>query len=366
MVCFVVAAASGVAFRYGMAGSSTWGFSLANIRHAHSHLMYFSWATPALFVLLVPDDKWVRLSAWAAMALGVIAFPVFLTYGYRAGTFGPLTMPPAVIVSGMVMLIWYGFVARWITLKRSRALTSAAIAFLVLASFGAWGISASVPLGLENPLWGESFKHIFLGYFTEGWLTIGSIAVLVDRLIDVDDRPAAVHRTALGLIAAGVATSYLLGIPEHFLTAGMMTFARLGAFAAGLGIAIVTIKVWKKANGLWRYPLSALGLKAFALMFLAPLPIIWWADNHQDRVLFLHLMLLGIVSSTIVLASLGSRIRVARPFLAAVTVMVIMLIPVSTLWPFPSFAATWMSLIGVVSLLPILAMLPIIREVSKK
>ena len=110
LATFVLAGLSGVLFRWGMTGGWVAELSLGNIRHAHSHLMYFSWAVPSLFVLLIPNDRFVQRCAWAAWITGIIAWPLFLLYGYTAGTFGPVTMPPAVAISGITMLVWYGFV----------------------------------------------------------------------------------------------------------------------------------------------------------------------------------------------------------------------------------------------------------------
>ena len=50
--CFVLAGLTGVFFRFGVSSGVTWGLSLGNVRHAHSHLMYFGWVTPVLMALI--------------------------------------------------------------------------------------------------------------------------------------------------------------------------------------------------------------------------------------------------------------------------------------------------------------------------
>ena len=356
LAAFILAGLSGVFFRWGMNGGWLAGLSLGNIRHAHSHLMYFSWAVPSLFVLLIPNDLIVRRCAWAAWLTGLLAWPLFLFYGYTAGTFGPVTMPPAVAISGLVMLIWYGFVWRWIQLRKPDPLAWAAVIFLVASSIGAWGISAVAPLGLKNPVWVESFKHMFLSYFTEGWLTLGCLALLVRRF---PLPPSRLFSIALALLGAGVATAFLFAMPSNILSPAIQWYARLAAVLSGVGLGWIAVGLWKQSSGWWRLPVGALLTKSFALVVLGPWPTIWWADHHQDRIHFLHLLLLGIVSSTILLMALADDHRVARPFFSASIVLILMLIPVSTVWVFPSVMALWMPAIGLFSVLPVLAAVPV-------
>lgn len=359
LACFVFAGLTGAFFRWGMTGGWIIGFDMVNIRHAHSHLMYFSWVTPALMVLLIPDDLWVQRASKMGIGLGIVAYPLFLLFGYEAGTFGPLTIPPAVVVSGLIMITWYIFAWRWITIRQPHTLLTAAVTFLVLSSFGAWAISATIPLGLVQPIWVETFKHVFLSYFTEGWLTLGVLVLMMKKSkTEWIDVPSWV----LGLLVVGISLSYFLAMPEKLVPEPAKWAARMGGVFTGVALGIYCKRMWNGLDGWWKVPASALVLKSFSLAFLAPNPAIWWATRHQDRILFLHLILLGLVSTSIILSSLP-RAELSKWFQMAVIALLLGLVPVSSFWIFPSVGLFWLYGIGPLSLLPAIAAIPLVYRI---
>src|SRR5690606_26731526 len=90
LFALAVAAITGLVFRGVLAWGWDLGASLVNIRHAHSHLMFFGWITPALFVLLAsgaaalrrrPVSRAARVAIGASLALGMTTHPLFLRFG---------------------------------------------------------------------------------------------------------------------------------------------------------------------------------------------------------------------------------------------------------------------------------------------
>ena len=69
---------------------------------------------------------------------------------------GEACVPPAAVAAGLNMLVWYGFVVLYARARRGLRLTRVllfwdlALAFLVLASLGAWGLSMLKPLGVDD------------------------------------------------------------------------------------------------------------------------------------------------------------------------------------------------------------------------
>src|SRR5690606_19677098 len=53
LACFVIAGASGALLRFGFLYGLPRGIDASHLRHAHSHFMYFSWATPAIAALMI-------------------------------------------------------------------------------------------------------------------------------------------------------------------------------------------------------------------------------------------------------------------------------------------------------------------------
>src|SRR5699024_5149391 len=98
------------------------GATLTNLRHAHSHAMFFAWVTPALMTLttaLLPrltgrpaSRVMVRVIA-ATIVLGIVSHPFFALFGYASISIGMARIPPAVIVAALNMLAWYAFVLEY-------------------------------------------------------------------------------------------------------------------------------------------------------------------------------------------------------------------------------------------------------------
>lgn len=90
--CFLLAALTGVFYRLGMIMPLPAELSLQNIRHAHSHLMFFGWAGAIpLYIMgrelqnkLRGDEKGfiiMRRSIWGMLLFGLLSYPFFLLYG---------------------------------------------------------------------------------------------------------------------------------------------------------------------------------------------------------------------------------------------------------------------------------------------
>ncbi len=50
LISFIIAAFTGFLYRYGMFWPLPDSLGFANIRHAHSHLMFFNWVVPPIMV----------------------------------------------------------------------------------------------------------------------------------------------------------------------------------------------------------------------------------------------------------------------------------------------------------------------------
>ena len=99
--CFVIAGATGALLRFGLLQGLPAGLQLVNVRHAHSHLMYFGWVTPALMVLIVtwlprltgrklsPRFQWAM---GATVAAALLAYVMFIQYGYQSAERAAITI----------------------------------------------------------------------------------------------------------------------------------------------------------------------------------------------------------------------------------------------------------------------------------
>lgn len=349
MAVFVVAAASGAAFRWELISSTPSAFSLSNIRHAHSHLMLMGWATPALMVCMArlwpaegarSVDRSVALVGWVAWALALASFPAFLFFGYESVDIGPATMPIAAVLSGLAILSWYGFAAIYFGATRGVRRTPAvrlwdlSVGSLVVSSVGAWAIAGLMAAGVDNPLWEAATVHFFVDLFGLGWLVLGVLGLFV-ALADIPETTAG--RTGRTLIVIGIAFVFLVGLPRQNAPEMWLVVGSAAACVVAVGLALTTSVVWPRLK---RWPRIAVGFLMVQIAMLAALsipPLAEWGVANGLRILFLHVAFGGFVTVGLVVAAgrLWSNDATGSPllWLLGMAALLATLIPLTGLWP---------------------------------
>lgn len=342
LACFLLAALTGVLYRYGLGYGETFGFSLVNIRHAHSHLMYFGWATPVLMammtVLRIPRGRrrGVPSVLWLVFAGAALSYPLFLLFGYSLIQIGSAELPIAVIGSSLNMLAWYGFAfiyvreTRGLERDRTGILFDLALLFLVLASLGAWALALLQPLGIQSEVWTSALTHIFLDLFSEGWFVLGTLGALYALVPRDEDRRA---HWSFALICAGLPLTFAMGMPSVYVVDGLETLAHFGTLLVGIGLLVnVAILARRMARASWLMwvPLVFLAVKSAGQVAEALTPAFSITALPGMRLLYLHLMLLGFVSTGLVVASAHldrpAPTRAAVLFFGAIGLMIASLI----------------------------------------
>ena len=373
LMFFVLAGLTGVLYRFILANGYDTGLELTNIRHAHSHVMYFGWATPALFTLIgrhllrrrgeaKPRSlQWILAGSFAA---ALSAWPLFMAFGYTTVQIGSARMPIAVVSSTLNMVAWYAFVVfyarRTRGLRRDRVLQlwDIAIIFLMLATFGAGGLALLKPFGIEDPAFASALTHVFLDFFSEGWFVLGVLGLAAAEL----NSPGTSHRRwSIYLLCAGLPMTFALGMPSMLVPPLLKIFAGIGGVLVGAGLLGVIWEIHRETRRggiewLWYIPLGFLAVKALGQFAVSALPVIDWSSMHGLRVLYLHTMLLGFVTLGLVAAS--SRVWVPRSRLAVpamyggVVLVMVTLVMLTPLLPSPWSPykiAAWFSLLPVIS-----------------
>ena len=352
VVLFLLAAATGTLYRFGILYGAPWGLALGNVRHAHSHLMFLGWATPALFSLiahwwpLVTGRPWrkPRLLAgliWLTLALALASYPPFLLFGYGTAPVGSANLPLASIVLAFAMLGWYAFIAQyiWESWGTPRPLPillwDAALAFMVLASIGAWGVAVTARLDLA-PFWSAATTQLFLITFTEGWFLLGALGVLFAALPAT--QTAAHSRAYLSALVIGVPFLFLLNVPLSMVPAGARGLAAVGGLAAVIGLVGLGWVLWRAAPSAVRWPLGFLALKAGGMALLVLPSTARWLASSALYISMLHWLLLGFVTLALVWVAHQSWPHTSaaathRWLVAAVVLLVLTLLPLTALWP---------------------------------
>lgn len=364
LVLFVVAASTGVLYRVGQAYGFTVGLELVNIRHAHSHTMYFGWATPALFLFIGLRSGLRGLRRILVWIIGaaILAYGLFLAFGYQVVDVGPARMPISVVAATLNTLIWYVFAAAYFRGRTSsersppHMLWDASLAFLLLATMGALGLALLQPLGVDDPVWSMALTRVFLDLFSEGWFVLGVLGVAFGRFgFHAASRP---FQTALLFVIVGLPFTFAVDMPRSLVGQPLEWLARGGSLLVGLGLLILAGLLWLRIpwRSVWMVPVGFLAVKAIAQVVGALGFAYWLADHHGVRVLYLHVMLLGFVSCGLVAAARDSlgivSERGLKFFYAAVTAVLLSLVPLTGMVPIEGWmfrVAAW------VAALPVLA-----------
>lgn len=366
--CFVLAGTTGTLFRFGLLYGLPAGLSFINVRHAHSHLMYFGWVTPALMALvgthLARQSGYTRAHfsrvVIVVVGLALLAYVPFLLYGYQPAPVGGGRMPLASIAAALNIVAWYAFVIRYAQVTRGRPrplpvrLWDAALAFLVLASLGAWGRAVLVTLRVDDPFWEAVLVHLFLDLFSDGWFVLGLLGVAYALLPGPSPDAA---RWATWLVVVGLPATFLLGVPLSLVPPVARWVAGAAGVLVGLGLLWHIVLLWPRLGRGWQIPLAFLALKAVGGLGDSLPSVAAWAEANGLRIPYLHWLLLGFVTLGLVEAAARtwgeSAVRGRRGFTWGVLAVQASLLPLTGLWPpvltgrWVFLGAAWMALLPV-------------------
>lgn len=377
LALFVLAGGTGALLRFGVFAGFPWGLQFANVRHAHSHLMYFGWVTPALMALIaarLPELTQRPLSATfrpvigVTLAAGLLSYTPFLLYGYRSAELFGLMLPLSVIAAALNVLCWYAFAVVYRRETRGARrhfplqLWDAALLFLALASLGAWGLPLLTLLGVQDPTWSMAMTRLFLDTFADGWFVLAMLGLLYVAYPSAAQQSLA-HRSH-GWMVIGLPVLFLLGMPTHLLPLPVRLIGSAGGLLVGAALLGHLRVLWQHAPR-WRVPLAFLGLKAVTQLAIVVPPVARWAEGAGLRVPYLHWLLLGFISLGLVTAAEQmwgeTAVSGRRWLIAAVLVLLVTILPLTQLWPaflrgrWVLHAAAWGAVAPVVVALAMLA-----------
>lgn len=371
LALFVLAGSTGVLMRFGVTTGFPWGLQFSNLRHAHSHLMYFGWVTPALMTLIAmrlpifvkrPLPPTIPRTIGLTLVFALLAYVPFLLFGYRSATVAGRSLPLSVMAAGLNVIGWYLFAWQYWRYTRGAVrvlplrLWDTAVLFMLYASLGGWGLPLLTLLRIEDPLWSMALTHLFLDEFADGWFVLAVLGLIYARQPQASQRPLA--QRSHDLMVIGLPVLFILGIPTHLLNTPLRLIGGLGALLVGLGLWGHLQVLWQSGS-IGRIPLFFLGLKATAQLLLIIPPAARWAEQAGLRISYLHWLLLGFVSLSIMAAAQTewATVQNKRLFTAGVIGLILTLLPLTQLWP-AAWRGRWvLTAAGWGALLPVLAAL---------
>lgn len=373
LLSFIIAAVTGFLYRYGMLYPMADSLNFANIRHAHSHLMFFNWVSPPVMIWiasqLVPSSDTRTLTKfnscfYVMIFLGFLSYPFFLLYGYHSVPVGSASMPLAAIISGLVMITWYWYGALYFKLRKTEGTSlpflfyDSALIALFISSLGAWGVSIFQFTPVDSPLISSAMTHFFLGVFTEGWAVLGILGIMWHKS-EITNIP--INSGWLWQpILFGSMLIFPFSLSESAITPAMHYTAKIGATLVAASLALNLYLFFKSGSFkgfIWK---TILGLFVVKVLFqiTVVLPAGIWPAEHGLRVLYLHLLLLGIVSPLLIHVFYPNRYALSKiTFTALVLLVLLSLGMISGYWPTIFVVPNiyfWVMIVAFLPVIPIL------------
>src|SRR6056297_1291523 len=354
LLFFLLAALTGFLYRWGLIGGDTLGLRMSNVRHAHSHLMFFNWVTPVpmtfiAYRLMKKTPEAYHSFKWcigSIMLIGFLSYPFFLMYGYHPVPLGTAELPLSVILSGLVMIGWYWFGLIYLKYRKkadsslSQLFYDGALVLLVISSLGAWGVAVAQFANVDNNLISGALTHFFLTTFTEGWCVLAATGIFY--VLSGQNYSLPVDKNWLiAPIVLGAPLMFPFGLSVDLLNESLLWTAKFGSLMVGIGLGI---NLWYMAQGLpsrnkwvWKFVLTMVALKATVQLSAVFLPETLWLGQHGLRVLYLHLLLLGFVSSLFFVAIHDVFSEISKAglylFIGSVLILLSTLVLISGFWP---------------------------------
>ncbi|MCP5098841.1 MAG: hypothetical protein GY943_25095 [Chloroflexi bacterium] len=360
LACFILAGSTGILLRFGIIYGFPGNLQYSNVRHAHSHLMYFGWVTPAIMGLMLNRLPVIlgrplsphrirpfRNILILIFTLSILAYIPFLFYGYRTANIGTARLPLSTIAASLNMVAWYLFAWQYRQETKGEPRTrplrlwDAAIIFMIFATMGAWGVALTAVLAIQDPVWSSILTHLFLDMFAEGWFALAVLGLLYASI------PPQHHkwlRRSEDWIIMGMPVIFLLGVPTGMLPLPVRFIAGVGGAAVAIGLGVHIVHLWPIVSRAWRVPLLFLGLKAVTNLLITIPAIATWAERALLRVSYLHWLLLGFVSLSLVATAKHAWGKRTVPHVgwltAVITLLILSLLPLTGLWP-PALHGIW-------------------------
>lgn len=373
LLSFIIAAITGFLYRYGMLYPLPEWLNFANIRHAHSHLMFFNWVSPPIMIWIASqiisssDSRSIskfNSCFYVMIFFGFLSYPFFLLYGYHSVPIGSAALPLAAIISGLVMITWYWF--GWLYYKRRKTAGSTlsllffdgALIALLISSLGAWGVSIFQFTPVDSPQISSAMTHFFLAVFTEGWAVLGILGIIWQQNGDVK---IPFNRNWLWQpILFGSMLIFPFSLNQSLITPAMHYTAIAGALLIA-GSFTLNLYLLIKSNALkgfiWNSIFVLMGIKIL-MQTATILPLDIWPGEHGLRVLYLHILLLGIVSILLIQVFYPDKFSLAKSAFTAFVILVIgSLAVISGYWPaalVPENSHFWVMMIALFPLFPAL------------
>ncbi len=280
-----------------------------NLLHAHSHTAFLGWVYPALFILLINAflPKSLGGKFKIQIILTQILIPIMLVaflmegYGFYS-----------ILFSTLFQLLNYWFIFSFLSaLKETQS--SFAQKFLKIAlwslfasTFGPWALAIIKTAGLHTTNWYKMAIYFYLHFQYNGWILFALFALFFKKMEKNVNKDALRFYTYM---AWSLIPGYCLSLLNIFVSAWNFSLAALSTILQLQALYfllrfIFSSSIFKELKNIWAVNiLSITVLLAFntkvLLQFLSVIPDLTELafNNHDIIISFIHLIMLGVISS---------------------------------------------------------------------
>jgi len=318
-----IAASLGALMRYAFVEEVTW-ITFRNVMHAHSHVAMLGWIYMGLYTFLIytflPVEKrnapfYHRLFWWTQLSVigMLIAFPI---QGYAGWS---------IAFSILHILFSYIFVYRfWKDMGKqteqiiySRLFVKTALLFMILSTLALWGMGPIMAKGLKGSALYHAAIQFYLHFQFNGWFIFGLLALLFKMLEDAQITLPKQTTSFFWLLTSSCLLTYVLAVTWSNPLA-ILFYINSGGVLLQFGALIFFLRIiqslWTEIKSLsvrWVNILLGVAFLSFILKILIQTAVVlpyiatigYTIRNYV--VGFLHLLLLGLVTSFLV--GLGTK-----------------------------------------------------------
>jgi len=289
-----------------------------HLLHTHSHIAFLGWVYPTLFILLVrrfiSTDQIIRyrfkLQLILTHVLIFLMLIAFLAQGYAFYS---------ILFSSLFQILNYIFVITfWRALKKTEQKTTAhyfikiALSALALSTLGPWAVGAIKANGLGNTPYYKMAIYFYLHFQYNGWIIFALLALFFKRIKESEGYNVQPARGFFILFALALVPDYALSLLGLFDLNLLTDIAWLAALLQLAALFYFLPLIWRIYHNptlpvnLWiGIPLFIAGLGLILKIILQFFPLFHGfrdvAFNNRGVVIaFIHLVMLGIVSSYLI------------------------------------------------------------------
>lgn len=291
-----------------------------HILHAHSHTAFLGWVYPTLFILLINcflNEKHRNSFKRQLILTHILILAMLIAFLMQGYGFY------SILFSSLFQLLNYWFIFSFLSaLKKENQNPSVALIFLkvalwslFLSTFGPWALGAIMAMGLAKTEMYNMAIYFYLHFQYNGWIIFALFALLfrqVEPLLNPKDHKKAMQFLTFMTLALipGYSLSLLniFNTPWNFSLAALSAILQIQALYFLILIILSIHKNWFAVLKDWS--LQTLFLVFFSsfifkilLQFLSVIPALkdLAFNNHNIIIAYLHLTMLGVISSLILL-----------------------------------------------------------------